>query len=255
MHLLTPSVRGSKNDAARLCRMLLVRRVLIEDTFRRDNEYASVASRVLVDERAAARLFARTMRIELPFALSAKAARQRDGPAAAPRERGSSALDLRETGPGEGEAVPGQVIEIEDDDDAEELDPVRAAGAYIHDCACDRKALIFSFVRLPHDLAAVQGNVAWPLHELMTSSLVHGHASSVSMLGYMSLLQNHACMIEASCMVCCGTTEIAQLLGPPVLPAGGAYHTAGSTQGHAAAEPGAGATQRPAPRHPGAHRG
>ena len=115
----------SKGDAARLCRKLLVQRVLIEDTFRRDNEYASVASRVLVDEPIAAQLASRALRIELPFALSAKAPRSRNGEGASVSRGGARealTLGLEESMPAPGDG-PEQVIEIEDDAE-DELDQV-----------------------------------------------------------------------------------------------------------------------------------
>ncbi|KAK9805758.1 hypothetical protein WJX73_006321 [Symbiochloris irregularis] len=111
----------SKADAARLLRQLLVQRVLIEDTFRRDNEYGNVGSRVLVHEPSARRIAAGDLRIELPFALSAKAAREREGGNGGGRRStgGRSSRSTQEDpieASQEDEAAPAQeIIEIEDD--------------------------------------------------------------------------------------------------------------------------------------------
>ena len=115
-----------------------MKRVLIEDTFRRDNEYANVASRVLVDEPMAARLASRSLCIDLPFMLSAKAAaKSRAGNGAAVSARGPAgdqqgearSIDLQETRT----AIDGPEHVIEIEDDAEDmLDQVTVHLSLLH---------------------------------------------------------------------------------------------------------------------------
>ena len=64
--------RRSKSDVQRLLRRLVVDGVLLEDTFRQDNQYGGVASCLLVAEPAAARLASGALRVTLPFLLKAR---------------------------------------------------------------------------------------------------------------------------------------------------------------------------------------
>lgn len=65
-------VGSSKSDVQRLLRRLVVDGILLEDTFRQDNQYASVNSCLLVAEPAAARLTSGALRITLPFLTKAR---------------------------------------------------------------------------------------------------------------------------------------------------------------------------------------
>jgi hypothetical protein len=72
----TPGTRAprSKGDVQRLLRRLVVAGVLLEDTFRQDNQYGGVVSCLRVAEPGAARLAAGALRVTLPFLAKARAA-------------------------------------------------------------------------------------------------------------------------------------------------------------------------------------
>lgn len=69
----------SKDDAIRLVRKLIIEGVLVEETQRQENQYATVVSRLKVNQALAGQMAAGALMISLPFAVKATADSRKAG--------------------------------------------------------------------------------------------------------------------------------------------------------------------------------
>jgi hypothetical protein len=115
----------SKGDALRLLRKLVVLGVLVEETFRQDNEYGAVGSYLRVSEAAARQLSAGNLRVVMPFVGAAAKPRIEKAPN---RKRSMPAESLAPVGAWEDDDDMDAVEVIEDM--ALEMRGLSAVGPY-----------------------------------------------------------------------------------------------------------------------------